>query len=191
MRKRTWWLVRHGESVANAEGWLAGGSVDAALTPVGVAQAEALAASFRALPIAFVVSSTLSRARITARLATGREPDIAHPGLRERELGSWERATKEGLKADGRWDTLLAWSEGPPGGESQMAVSRRVIAALAEIDHALPPGNVAVFSHGTALRCALGVLDDVDRANIGHSLLGNTEFAVRELPIGAWHGVRN
>ena len=178
--KRTWWLVRHGESVANAEGWLAGGSVDAALTEAGVRQAEALAASFRALPIAFVVSSTQSRARITARLATGREPAIAHPGLRERELGDWERATKAALKADQRWDRLLAWEDGPPGGESQLAVSRRVIAALQEIDRALPPGNIAVFSHGTALRSALGVLDDLDRATVGHSLLGNAEFVARD-----------
>lgn len=181
---RRWLFIRHGESVANADGWLAGHH-DAPLTEVGRRQAAGLATSVAGWT-GLLLSSDLRRAVDTATLAFGRSPDRQVPGLRERHLGDWECAAKRDLQADGRWTSLLSWSDGPPRGESQYAVAVRMIAALDALDHDLPDGDVAVVSHGTALRCALGVLDDLPRDHIGTALLPNVGIAERLVPRGGW-----
>lgn len=187
---RRWLFIRHGESVANAEGWLAG-HVDAALTERGVAQATALADELRGEVIDVAYASDLHRAKETARLSLGERPFLQHPGLRERYLGGWERARKADLLADGRWDALLSWTDGPPNGESQRMVAIRMLGVLDELDLAHPDeATIAVFSHGTALRTVVGLLDSVPIDEIGRTLLKNTERAERIVARGEFARMR-
>ncbi|HEX8581069.1 MAG TPA: histidine phosphatase family protein, partial [Acidimicrobiales bacterium] len=77
-------LVRHGQSVWNAEGrWQ--GQLDPPLSDVGAEQARAAAAHLDG--VVAVATSDLDRARRTAEIlaeALGVGPAIVEPGLRER-----------------------------------------------------------------------------------------------------------
>jgi probable phosphoglycerate mutase len=143
------WLVRHGETPWNALGRLTGWS-DVPLSARGEAQALALAPFLAAERFDGVVSSDLSRAVQTARLAYG-EPGRRLAALRELDFG-----TLEGL----RWDELaepyraaLLAFEGfeAPGGESTAGLRSRVYGFL----EGLPPGRHLAFTHGGVLRLVL------------------------------------
>ncbi len=130
-------LARHGETPWNAEGRYQG-QEDIALSPVGQAQARALAARLREVPIARAVASPLSRARRTAELALGEEraPMLAFdPGLMEIAHGSWEGLLASQIRErDG--ERLRAWRDTPdqvqmPGGESIGQVLERAWPAFA------------------------------------------------------------
>jgi broad specificity phosphatase PhoE len=180
----TWHFVRHGESEANAQGWVAG-HVDARLTAAGVAQAEALRPRLAALRPGRVVASDLVRARRTAELAWGdRTPALElHPELRERHLGAWERAKLGGLRRDGRIRTLYSWGGAPPDGESQRMLSRRVLTWLAAHDDGT---ETLLFVHGGLIRCVVGLADGTDPEQIGFWKVKNTEWVPRTLPTGRW-----
>ena len=180
----TWHFVRHGESVANAEGWVAG-HVDAGLTSLGVQQAEALAPRLADLRPGRVVSSDLSRARATGELAWGdRAPPLqVHPELRERHLGRWERARLADLRADRRIETLYSWGGAPPDGESQRMLSARVLRWLAAHDDGT---DTLLFVHGGLIRCIIGLVDGTDPEQIGLWKVKNTEWVHRTLPTGHW-----
>ncbi len=184
MESATWHFVRHGESLANAEGWVAG-HVDAALTEAGLAQAEALRPALRDLAPGRVVSSDLTRALRTAQIAWGdRAPAIeVHPELRERHLGDWERADIDALRADGRMDVLYSWTGGPPGGESQRMLAARVLRWLAAHDDGT---DTLLFAHGGLIRCVVGLVDGTDPERIGLWKVKNTEWVPRTLPRGHW-----
>mgnify|MGYP001627914423 FL=1 len=85
---RSFCLIRHGETTANANGIIAG-VTDVPLTQRGCDQAHAL--SNRVWPEPIVIhASPMSRARHTARLVfPGREFEL-HDGLRERDWGVFE-----------------------------------------------------------------------------------------------------
>ena len=70
------WLMRHGETAWNRAKILQGTIDSPALTPRGVAMAEATAEGLKAAGIAFdrTYSSPLTRARQTARIVAGAEP---------------------------------------------------------------------------------------------------------------------
>lgn len=85
---RSFCLIRHGETTANARGIIAG-VTDVSLTTLGRDQARALSGKSWSERIA-VHASPQERARITAELAfPGREIKL-HPGLRERDWGIFE-----------------------------------------------------------------------------------------------------
>jgi broad specificity phosphatase PhoE len=179
-----WRFIRHGQSVANAEGWLAGHR-DAALTDVG--RAQAMRARERLEPADRVFCSDLRRARETLA-ELGDPPAVFSPRLRERFLGAWEGELRAALLEDGRWNTLLTWDVAPPGGESQLAVARRMVNFLAEHEAS---GVTWVVSHATAIRCAIGALDGIPATEIGRWHVGNAEVVARDVEVGAWARVRD
>ena len=178
-----WLFARHAESVANAQGWLAGHH-NAPLTPRGRDQALAVAPHIGEVKRAF--SSDSHRAIHTAELLLGDRAGLLQQrlDLRERHLGDWEGLLKQDLQGDGRWDTLLSWRGQPPGGESQLMVCRRMLGALAALDTG--DGPTLVVSHGTALRVVLGLLEDIHVEAIGRVALGNVQLIERELPVGVF-----
>ncbi len=178
------WFVRHGESVANAEGWLAG-HYDAALTPRGVAQARALWAPLSSLRPRRVWSSDLRRAWETAALAWGEGPPAVQrtTGLRERTLGRWERHTTTDLKASGGMGRLLTWDGAPPGGESQRMLSERVLTWLDAHDGGQ---DTLIFAHGGLIRCVVGLLDNTPREHIGTWKVDNAQVVQRDVRAGTW-----
>ncbi len=180
----TWHFVRHGQSTANAEGWMAG-HADAPLTAEGIAQAKALEPILRDATPGRVVSSDLVRARHTAELAWGtRAPSLEiHPELRERHLGAWERERLDALRSDGRIRTLYSWGGVPPGGESQRMLSQRVLRWLAAHDDGI---ETMLFVHGGLIRCVIGLADGAAPDQIGLWKVKNTEWVQRTLPTGRW-----
>lgn len=128
-------LARHGETPWNAEGRYQG-QEDIPLSPVGEAQAAALAQRLRDEPIARAIASPLLRARRTAEIALGSRADMltTDAGLMEIAHGEWEGLLATEIAArDG--ERLRAWRDAPdtvqmPGGESLQQVLDRAWPAL-------------------------------------------------------------
>jgi len=179
----TWLFVRHAESVANAEGWLAG-QRDAPLTAEGRRRARKLGAILSSRHFDRVFASDLSRARDTARLLVGdRVPIVEVPALRERALGAWEGQRRAALTDDGRLARLLDWKGRPPGGESLADVARRMIDWLATVPD---DGLSLVVAHGAILRATLTRLDGLPDALAGTWALRNLDHLERTVAQATW-----
>lgn len=149
---RELWLVRHGETVWNAEHRLTGWA-DPPLTARGADQARNLGVFLRERSYDAVWSSDLLRARHTAELAFGRAREDAR--LREIDFGELDGLDWHSL--DRSWRDLLLHRFDdfhPPGGESAAAFSRRVV----EFVDQLSPGRHLVFTHGGVVRLLLRLM---------------------------------
>ena len=145
-------LIRHAESVWNAEGrWQ--GQEDPPLSARGLAQADSLVESLRGAGVLRIVTSDLLRARATAAplaRALGLEP-IADPRLRELDVGRWGGRTREEIaRADA--ELLARFDGGDPdaragGGESLALLRRRARAALADLAATSPTPVIALVTH--------------------------------------------
>jgi probable phosphoglycerate mutase len=175
-------LVRHGQTEWSRDGRHTG-STDVPLTEEGRRQAQAVGGWLERREFTRVVTSPLSRAAETCRLAG--LGDRAEP---RQELVEWDYGDYEGittpaiLERDPGWDL---WRDGCPGGESPAEVAARVDRVLAVLRDA--DGDVAVFAHGHLLRVLAarwiglgpdgGALIALDTATV--SLLGHE----RERPV--------
>ena len=174
-----WYFVRHGQSVANRDGWLAG-HFDAPLTDHGIEQARSLQPQLQALTVGQAFSSDLVRAQETARLALKGTTLTPTPlaVLRERDLGAWEGLDVAQLREQGTMDVLLQWDGRPPGGESQRQVAQRVLTWMVAQDTATP---IALFIHGGIIRAITGLLDDLPLADIGKRKIKNAVVIERTI----------
>jgi broad specificity phosphatase PhoE len=138
-------LVRHGETEWSRTGRHTGRS-DPPLTEEGERQAQAGGEALRGRSFAVVLSSPLTRARETARLA-GFEPELRD------DLAEWDYGEYDGLTTPEIREQVpdwTIWRYGGLGGESVEQLSARadrVVAELLTVD-----GDVLVFSHGHFLR---------------------------------------
>ncbi|WP_207892377.1 bifunctional RNase H/acid phosphatase [Streptacidiphilus pinicola] len=166
-RPTTFVLLRHGETALTPQKRFSGsGGDDPALSERGQWQAERAAAAFAARgTIEAVVSSPLRRCRQTAQAvadALSLEVRIEE-GLREADFGTFEGLTFAEVK-ERQPEALDAWlastRTAPPGGESFVAVSRRVAAARDRLLARYAGRTVLVVSHVTPIktlvRLALG-----------------------------------
>lgn len=147
----TLYLVRHGESEANAAKRYAG-QTDSPLTPRGREQARAVAASLRNVHFDRVISSDLARARDTAEVIArehGLSVDIV-PELREIDLGEAAGRSIEDAKQRFDWGPgrFVQW----PAGESLQQVVDRAIPAVARIVASSPGQTVCIVGHGGVTR---------------------------------------
>ena len=182
----TWYFVRHGQSIANRDGWLAG-HVDAPLSPLGVRQAQRLAPQIRELPISRVLTSDLKRAYRTAELLTHGMNLVPerYTAVRERHLGDWEHIAKDWALHPTRKHHLMSWDVGPPGGgEGRRDVATRILRWLAEID-AGP--NTLMVAHGTLLGAIIGLLDQTPVDRIGWSFMPNATLFKRQIAPNQWN----
>jgi probable phosphoglycerate mutase len=148
------WFLRHGETDWNARG-VSQGNIDIPLNPTGLAQARAAADKLRNRGIATIISSPLSRARVTAEfVGEALELPVAiDPDLREVAFGVQEGQQMSGWFAD--------WVTGrftPEGAETFAALRRRAVAAANRATAQLPA--VLVVAHGAlfrSLRAAMGI----------------------------------
>lgn len=165
-------LVRHGQVASNRQMRYVG-SRDEALTELGREQARAVGAALAAVPIAAVVSSPLRRASQTAReVAAGRGLEVRiDERLREQSFGEWEGLSSDEARARDP-ELYAAWSRCddvvPPGGESQLAMQRRVLALIGEELEACaarqgdePPRGVALVSHVGPIKAILSAALDI------------------------------
>jgi len=147
-------LLRHAPTDWNAAKRLQGGT-DVPLSDDG----EKLFQSVRLpddLEQARLISSPLSRARRTAFLIAGREPEI-EPRLTEMDFGAWEGQTLAALRtADPtgmQAEEDRGWYMTPPGGESPWMVWLRVAPLLAELAAADRP--IVAVTHKGVIRAVL------------------------------------
>ena len=165
------WLIRHGEAEGNLyrriHGWY-----DGSLTEMGFAQLPYLAERFRDIPLEAVYSSDLRRAMDTARAISAPRGLLlrVREDLREVNMGDWEdrcwgwveRFQPEEFRRLNR----DPWNWSVPGGEPGETTVRRIEKALLEIGERHPEGEVAVVSHGSAIRLLLAHLQGVPSEEI-------------------------
>lgn len=162
------YLVRHGESAANAGGLLLG-RTDSPLTELGRRQAAAtgrllaVALSGRGDVAPLVISSPLERARASAALlagsltgASGGGPEVViDERAIELDYGDLEGVPVAEVPADiwAAWRADPAWR--PPGGESLTALSERVVPLLEELAPAARRDDVIVVSHVSPIKAGV------------------------------------
>jgi broad specificity phosphatase PhoE len=184
-----WYFIRHGESEANQEGWLAG-QLDVALTESGLAQARSLAdhLASSSCTAALVLSSDLTRARDTAN-SVARALDIPVRelrGLREQHLGEWQGCDIAILKNGGSLRQAREWQFRPPNGETLCEVAHRALRDLALQDDS---SDKIVVAHKTVLRVVLTLLGEAPSIGLNPVRLDNAELIEHELKVGVWEAL--
>jgi len=167
------YLVRHGETEWSRERRHTG-RTDLPLSAVGVAEARALGDHLRGLEVDRVLSSPLTRAVETARLAGFGDRVERTDALLEFDYGDYEGRTSAEIRASRPgWDLFR---DGCPGGETVEAAAGRARGLLAEL--AASDGRTILFSHGHQLRilaaCYLGLPPGAAR----HLFLGTASLSV-------------
>jgi 2,3-bisphosphoglycerate-dependent phosphoglycerate mutase len=176
-------LLRHGESVGNAQGYHQG-QADFPLTDRGKEQTRALAARWLAEGITFnqVISSTLSRARQTAEILSEalQLPVEFDPVWMERNNGALAGLRPEdAAQIYPRPKFIHPYLPIGGTGESQMELYLRAGNAMQSLI-CRTPGRYLVVSHGGLLNMVLyAILGIVPQANFqgAHFRFRNTAFA--------------
>lgn len=151
-------LVRHGQSEANLKGFYAG-HTDAALTEIGLQQAEKTAEYvIQNYTIDKIYASDLKRAFKTAQTVGEKLNMDVVPcrELREIYAGEWEGLPFETLQRDhkeayGLWLSDIGNSV-CTGGESVKELGDRILHALTKIAEENPGKTVLVGIHATPIR---------------------------------------
>ena len=139
--------MRHGETEWSRDGKHTG-PTDIPLTELGRRQALAVGAALQDRRFALVLTSPLSRALETCRLAGFGDVAGQRDALREWDYGAYEgRKTVEIREEIPGW-TL--WRDGVPEGETIDDVTARVDRVITELRSA--PGDALLFAHGHVLR---------------------------------------
>jgi broad specificity phosphatase PhoE len=148
----TFCFLRHGETDWNAQN-LSQGAVDIPLNETGLAQARSASLLLRGRGIRSIISSPLSRAKVTADIAAAQLglPVQIDDGLKEVAFGVMEG------KPMSEW--FQPWVDGlltPEGAESFPALTKRAVAAVnRSIAH---PPVVLVVAHGALFRALRGAM---------------------------------
>ena len=167
------YLVRHGETE-----WSRArrhtGRTDLPLSAAGEAEARALGRHLRGLQVDRVLSSPLTRAVTTAKLAGFGDRVELRGALLEFDYGDYEGLTTPEIRASRPgWDLFR---DGCPGGETVQDAAGRARTVLAEL--AASGGRALLFSHGHQLRilaaCHLGLPPEAAR----HLFLGTASLSV-------------
>jgi alpha-ribazole phosphatase len=157
-------FVRHGEPEPESRG-VCYGRLDVALSPRGIADSEALAATLAPVQLAAVYTSPRRRARATAEaLCVGRSvAPMPDERLCELDFGTFEGRPYRELERE-EPQIFRRWMTQPtaatfPGGESYGDLRARVAEAVVELRRTHEGETIAVVAHGGVIRVALaGVL---------------------------------
>jgi broad specificity phosphatase PhoE len=153
-------LVRHG-SVVGAETRRFIGHLDVALSPLGVAQVDALSRRLNAVAFDAIYCSDLERTRHSAEILAAPHAltPVRNPALREFAMGEWDGLTAEQIRArDAR--AFEAWMADVgrfqfPGGESLPDLVARAVPAFEALVARHAGGTIAVVAHGGSNRAIL------------------------------------
>lgn len=155
----TVYLLRHGETLWNADGNRYCGVTDIGLTDRGIQQAHSVVNVLKSISFDAIYSSPLQRALHTARIASGQlNEDIRIDGrLIEANFGEWEGKTKEEFIAD-KPDVWANWCQNPEqtraggNGETALEVINRVADFFQEVKQKYPSGTILVVAHNAVNR---------------------------------------
>ena len=130
-----------------------------ALSEAGRLEAERLAQTLAARPVAAVMSSPLQRARETAAPLAARLGLLVaiEPGLDEIDFGDWAGQTFDALASRADWEAWNRWRSvaACPGGETMLAAQARAVAAVTRLASAHRGGELVLVSHQDVLKSVL------------------------------------
>jgi len=184
-------VVRHGETEANALGRYMGHG-DSPLTPIGLAQVDAVAVRIAKRPPDAIFASDLLRAARTAEVigaACGVSVQV-DARLRERHVGLLQGMTDDEARA-GHPDVFreldrVASDYVVPGGESADAVRARVAAFVDDVMKEPPGQRVLVVAHGGVARGLLWHLLDIPFRASRWACCDNTSLSTFRRKHGMW-----
>lgn len=183
------YLVRHGITAWNVEGRCQG-STDIPLNDEGLAQAEALAERFAALPLDAVYTSALCRAGETGKIIAKRH------GLQVTSLAEFNElffGDLEGVcfagEGKGAKNIRDAWEKKPletahPSGESFQSLQKRVLEGLDKaLDNAKRERheNVLIAAHCFPVKVILCWALDLPLLNMTRFRIGNASASCVEV----------
>ena len=140
-------LVRHGQTEWSLDGRHTG-RTDIPLTDEGRRHAALLRGALEGRSFERVLTSPLTRAADTCRLAGLGERAQRRDELLEWDYGEYEGTTTAEIRE--RRPGWLLWRDGCPGGESAEQVSARIDPLIEELRGL--DGDAALFAHGHVLR---------------------------------------
>jgi len=161
----TFYLVRHGESEANAASRFSG-RLDSPLTERGRAQSLGLAEALADVTFDRIVATPLSRSLDTALVIARRRklPVDVVPDLIEIDVGERTGKTFDEVRGlpDWRDDGFVSW----PGGETLEQVLERALRAMRRLHRETGGARILVVGHGGVTRILashyLGILPKLD-----------------------------
>jgi broad specificity phosphatase PhoE len=179
--------------MANLSGRFAYQSWDPPLSSKGQIQAQHVASYLHSLPITWLASSPLLRARETMaplaqRLAM--EP-LVLPELVELNMGLWDGLVLDELKVSDA-TRFAAWSQDPensppPQGESILGVGRRVLAGLDRFFEGRPSGLMVATTHADCLKGVMLVVLDAPGGSARRISSPNIALLhLKRTPNGRW-----
>ncbi len=166
MKKKSIYLIRHGETDLNRKGIVQGSGVDSSLNEWGIAQSEAFFNAYQHVPFDKVYTSKLVRTHQTVNnfLKLGL-PHESYAGLNEISWGI--REGKEPNTGDSKYykDLVAAWQRGEieesaEKGESPVEVQKRQLPIIELIKSRPHERNILIAMHGRAMRIFLATLFD-------------------------------
>jgi broad specificity phosphatase PhoE len=161
-------LLRHGQTALSREDVFCGSGLDPELTTEGLEMAQAFAAAYRAKPWRAIYASSLRRGITTAEPLCD-ELGIAmqvRADLNEINYGKWEGSSKADVDKQYH-DDYISWLadpawHAPTGGEPAIAVARRAVGVIDEIQREVDDGKVLIVSHKATIRIILCSLLGID-----------------------------
>jgi probable phosphoglycerate mutase len=144
-------IARHGQSVLNVRGLVNGDPArDLGLSDLGRQEAEGLGRQIAGVTVDMCIASRFPRAQETARLATGRAPDVVDGALDDIDVGDLEGQTLADYRA---WKRGHTRDDPFPGGESLNDAARRYADAYERV-LARPESTILVVCHEIPVRYA-------------------------------------
>lgn len=156
MSKKYLYLVRHGQTVANA-GDIHAGQFDTPLTELGRAQAAASAPLLAGIHFDTVFSSDLSRAKDTCAIMLPGATPILRPDIREINVGELVGKTRvKALELYGEIYSVALKNRNysPFGGEDYKDLEARIVAFLDEVAACDYGEHIVAFCHGGIIQGA-------------------------------------
>jgi probable phosphoglycerate mutase len=184
-------VVRHGQTQWNVEGRVQGHG-DSPLTPLGIAQAEAIGARLARERFDVLVASDLGRTVQTAEriAAFSGLAVVTDASLRERNFGDGEGLTYEEI--DARWPGVVSRIAevdpdlAIPGGESRRAFHERIHRAFEALARAHDGRRVLVVSHGGVLSTLYRVIHRIPVARPHRIPISNASYNAVLFDADAW-----
>lgn len=164
------YLIRHGETAAEFRGRCYG-SLDVALSVVGVRQIEMVAASLSSTALSAIYSSPRTRcvdsARLVARHQSCAVSEVA--ALSELNFGHFEGKPYTDIAME-HPELFATWMQHPtevqfPGGESFDEMRARVLKAVNTLLNQHAGSRFAIVTHGGVKRIVLADALDLPRPN--------------------------
>lgn len=156
MKKKTLYLLRHGQSVYNKMNILQG-QIDSPLSEEGEFQAKDMAPYFKKLGLKHVAHSPLLRAKQTAMIVN---EQLNLPMSEWNDIQEMNFGDKQSEKKYEYWDQFrrdfYEYGTPPPGGESRDGLYRRVEREIHNICNSIDDSPILVACHGMVMRVLLG-----------------------------------